>query len=212
MGKKSKGSDFERAVSKQLSLWWTNGERDDVFWRSSQSGGRATVRGRKGTKTANSYGDIGLLDECGAPLLRILILELKRGYGTWSIQDLLDSGPTCKKPKLNEFLAQAARDAEAAGGLWPCVIFKKDLRRPGIVTPLSLWKQLTRSNHNDVFDRPHIIYRNDESQLIMMLLDDFLEWCSPEPFLNGEIECPSKPSAKPCKSSRTVPPRKKSKS
>lgn len=44
-GGKAKGSAFERKVCVALSLWVTNGERKDVFWRSAMSGGRATVRG-----------------------------------------------------------------------------------------------------------------------------------------------------------------------
>ncbi|MBM3120244.1 MAG: hypothetical protein FJ006_12010, partial [Chloroflexi bacterium] len=58
----SKGASFERDISRQLSLWWTHGERDDVFWRSSMSGGRATVRAKKGQKTAYQNGDITATD------------------------------------------------------------------------------------------------------------------------------------------------------
>ena len=46
MGKSQKGGAWEREFSKYLSLWITEGERDDVFWRSSQSGGRATQRAK----------------------------------------------------------------------------------------------------------------------------------------------------------------------
>ena len=67
MAKASKGSAFEREISKSLSLWYTEGERDDIFWRSSQSGGRATTRAKKGKKTAASYGDITALDNRGEP-------------------------------------------------------------------------------------------------------------------------------------------------
>ena len=45
MPKAYKGSEFEREMCKCLSLWWTDSKRDDVFWRSAQSGGRAP-RGR----------------------------------------------------------------------------------------------------------------------------------------------------------------------
>lgn len=40
---KRKGGSFERLVAKELSLMVTQGKRTDVFWRSSLSGGRATV-------------------------------------------------------------------------------------------------------------------------------------------------------------------------
>lgn len=45
MNPKAKGSAFERKICKALSLWVTDGRRQDVFWRSAMSGGRATVRG-----------------------------------------------------------------------------------------------------------------------------------------------------------------------
>lgn len=53
-----KGQDLERSISRQLSLWWSNGEADDWFWRASQSGGRATQRAKKGMRTLNSAGDL----------------------------------------------------------------------------------------------------------------------------------------------------------
>jgi len=40
----AKGGEFERDISRFLSRWWTYGERDDVFWRTSASGARATTR------------------------------------------------------------------------------------------------------------------------------------------------------------------------
>lgn len=43
---KKKGSTFERLICKELSLWVTDEERTDVFWRSAMSGGRATVNSR----------------------------------------------------------------------------------------------------------------------------------------------------------------------
>jgi hypothetical protein len=50
---KQKGGSFERKICKQLSLWITDGKRDDVFWRSAMSGGRATVHGKKNRQAAD---------------------------------------------------------------------------------------------------------------------------------------------------------------
>jgi len=55
---KQKGSAFERKVCKQLSLWVSNGESEDLFWRSAMSGGRATVGARKGKHHVRHAGDI----------------------------------------------------------------------------------------------------------------------------------------------------------
>src|SRR3954464_11883516 len=93
-----KGASFERDLCKRLSLWWTDGERDDVFWRTSQSGGRATSRTKKGKKTKNSYGDICAVDPIGQPLLDLITFEVKRGYNKDSFTDLLD------KPKSSIYM------------------------------------------------------------------------------------------------------------
>ncbi len=75
-----KGFGYERTVCKELSFWWTNDERDDVFWRTSGSGSRATSRMKKGKSTANSYGDIMAIDPIGQPLIDACFIEVKRGY------------------------------------------------------------------------------------------------------------------------------------
>lgn len=46
-GGKQKGGQFERDVCKRLSYWISKGTREDIFWRSAMSGGRATVHGMK---------------------------------------------------------------------------------------------------------------------------------------------------------------------
>lgn len=56
-GGKSKGSSFERKICTRLSLWVTHGKRKDVFWRSSMSGGRATVIRARGGENRQG-GDI----------------------------------------------------------------------------------------------------------------------------------------------------------
>lgn len=56
-GGKSKGSGYERRICKLFSLWLTDGEKEDCLWRSSLSGGRATVAHRKGV-TVRQAGDI----------------------------------------------------------------------------------------------------------------------------------------------------------
>lgn len=57
-GSKAKGAEFERNVCKSLSAWVTHGEREDCFWRSAMSGGRATVGKKKGKDLQYQAGDI----------------------------------------------------------------------------------------------------------------------------------------------------------
>ena len=87
---KSKGSSFEREMAKYVSLWWTDDERDDVFWRTSNSGGRATVRSRSEQETFGQYGDLQATDPIGQPLIDFFSIEIKRGYKGATIADVLD--------------------------------------------------------------------------------------------------------------------------
>lgn len=74
---KQKGSAFERKVCKQLSMWVSHGEREDLFWRSAMSGGRATV-GRKGGKDHSRHaGDISATSVEGHALTDEWYVECK---------------------------------------------------------------------------------------------------------------------------------------
>ena len=44
---KRKGNNYEREMSRRLSLWLSENERDDLIWRTHNSGGRFTTRMKK---------------------------------------------------------------------------------------------------------------------------------------------------------------------
>lgn len=73
---KAKGGAFERKIAKQLSLWITNGEKEDCLWRSSISGGRATVAHRKG-KLVRQAGDLTAVSPEGHALTDRWYIECK---------------------------------------------------------------------------------------------------------------------------------------
>ncbi len=53
---KNKGSSFERATCKALSLWVSDGKKGDLYWRSAMSGGRATVAHRRSIQQSEAAG------------------------------------------------------------------------------------------------------------------------------------------------------------
>ena len=110
-----KGSRWERELCKRFSLWWTLGERDDCFWRTSQSGGRATQRSKKNKTTVNQYGDMAATDAVGQSLIDLLTFEFKRGYNSATIQDLLDKPKTGKPSVYEKWIDKAMEDCIAAG-------------------------------------------------------------------------------------------------
>lgn len=46
-GGSRKGGSYERYVCTLLSLWVSGGKRQDIFWRSAMSGGRANLKTRR---------------------------------------------------------------------------------------------------------------------------------------------------------------------
>lgn len=74
---KNKGSAFEREICKSLSLWVSFGNRNDLYWRSAMSGGRATIQILDNKIAASQAGDISAVDEEGFWLIQDHIIELK---------------------------------------------------------------------------------------------------------------------------------------
>lgn len=181
----AKGASFEREVSKQLSLWWTDGERDDVFWRSSMSGGRATVRGKQGKATANQYGDITATDSIGEPLVSKVVIELKRGYKNWSVMDTLDS-PTPHTTQFHKFLQQVLAACKLADTNHFLLICKRDRRQPIVIMPMWLVEHPYVYVSPELY--PHIYGRvwinGTAIRYCTMLLKDFFKEFMPRYFLD----------------------------
>lgn len=176
-----KGSSFERMVCKELSLWWTVGVRDDVFWRTSGSGARATNRVRDGKETAGAYGDITNTDPVGAPLLKLFCFELKRGYGKWCVLDMIDQRKKKEgnKPCLFvQFWRQARVSAVQSRARYPILIFKRDQRLPCIAFPRSLY--LLLAMYSGKFTAQLLNVCVDEECIGISTLPDFLDYCDPE--------------------------------
>lgn len=72
-----KGGAFEREICKRLSLFMSGKGEDDLFWRSSMSGGRATVKEKTGGRAKNQVGDISAISPAGHPLTDKFLIECK---------------------------------------------------------------------------------------------------------------------------------------
>lgn len=132
-----KGGRFEREIPKLLSMWWTEGERDDVFWRVGGSGGRAKVRGRKGQSTANQHSDICATDSCGESLTKFMAIELKCGYNDVTFHNLLErSEDQVKGHKLFEWIEQVQEAQKQSGAMTWCIIHKRDRHNAIMIVPI----------------------------------------------------------------------------
>lgn len=125
MNTKQKGNNFERDMSRMLSLWWTGGKRDDAIWRSASSGALTTVG--KGRYLAHT-GDFAATDGEAELLFKHVIIEAKRGYSKYSVQDLVDvpekSRATNPVWEMLTKLITACREQRKTGLL----LWKKDRR------------------------------------------------------------------------------------
>lgn len=183
---KGKGSAFERQIAKDLSKWWTAGERDDIFWRSQTSGGRATQRKKSGKTTANQEGDLTTMDPIGQPLIDQVSIELKCGYPAFTIEGLINR-QRLKKSVLKQFVEQCKRETEGTKRIW-WLIVKQNLRQELLIFPPAFqeWlriKGLTRWRKLD-----HIILRFENEVVCVVRFYEMLEIMKPELFKERSIK------------------------
>lgn len=140
---KRKGGAFERLIASKLSEWWTNGKHDDYFWRSAGSGGRATVRGRRGKNTSGHASDIAATCGYAEPLTKLLVFEAKRGYSKDTIHDIFDHHPDRKSlTQYQEWFEQATLAAKYGKVPFWMVIHQRNGRDIMSYVPAKLIKLL----------------------------------------------------------------------
>ena len=137
----AKGSSYEREICNKLSSWWVPG-RTDIFWRSAGSGARAKVRGRKGHNTVGQHGDICATDPCGDHLTRALTIEIKRGYSSSTIADVLDRSRGAAQQQIECFLQQTMESAAQAKSISWLLIVRRDRRDAIVFMPIKLMQKL----------------------------------------------------------------------
>lgn len=185
-----KGSDFERKLCKIFSLWWTNNERDDVFWRTSQSGGRATERQKKGKKTAGSYGDMESKHTISKPFEKTFLVEFKKGYNK-DISTLILIDGRQKEPVLLKWWKKNEQIRLQCTRPYSLLIFQRDHRHPCIMMTNELFSKLEM--YCGKWEQSNIIQINfvkDSLNLTIIPFYPFLEWCDSESmklFIEGLI-------------------------
>lgn len=181
----AKGGDFERSFARALSLWWTHGESDSVFWRVNASGGRARVRAKTNRRTDNQYGDICAVEASGHPLMAKTVWELKRGYGKWSPFDELDRSGRMKDQPFLMFWKQLMQAVEDSGNpnTHPFMVWRRDQRAACIA--MQTRTGLFIRNHVKGQGNPppvHAFLLTSTVKVVLMPLAVFFEWCPPEVF------------------------------
>lgn len=185
--KKEKGLIHEWKICKSLSLWYTKGKRDDIFYPTSSSGARATKRMKDNISTANSCGDVGALDHIGFSIIEQYIFELKSGYSKGppsqqiQIVELLDNRNK-KLPILIQWIKKLKKEAKKHNRKHPVLIFRRDRKDSCIVFFDYTWEMI-RSNNQREFtmnDGPSVMIGYKKYNLFVLRLLDFFYWCEPQ--------------------------------
>ena len=186
-----KGGNFERQVSRQLSLWWTQDleiPRDDIFWRN---------RLRRTTKTPTAEAQLGDLkadDPIGAPLTETFNIECKDGYSKnrgskkfknipWDLLEGIDyterkGRKESYQPTILSFWGQCLRDSKISDRL-PWLIFKRDYHVPISVIERRVYNTLEKWQGDG--ETSYIIYVTGKyDDLFLFRLEQFLDWLQPD--------------------------------
>lgn len=157
MNSKSKGNRFEREISKRLSLWFSNGESDDLFWRTASSGGRFTQRFKKGKNTVNQAGDITNTCADSEEFSKYFLIECK-SYKDIKLWTLL-TGIEVKDSVLEWWNLTKKKSSEL--NKIPVLITRQN-RKPDL---------LITNNHMPQLISPNAVFKSD---IFVYKLDDFL--------------------------------------
>lgn len=160
MNGKNKGSSFERDISKKLSLWISEGKRDDLLWRSQSSGGRWTQRNKKGLKTENQVGDIASTNEESKWFVDKFIVECKsyKDINLWSII-------TKSKGTIIDWLDTILEQCEKEGKI-PFLIVKEN-NKPILV--------ITHSIEGSILYNSELRFDYKEEEIFVYKLENILK-------------------------------------
>lgn len=192
MAKKSKkGSKYERDMSRKLSLWFSENESEDWYWRSAGSGSRATTRAKQGKQTTGHGGDIAATCAEAEPLTQLFAIEIKRGYASSTIHDLLDRSEKSALQQFEKFVIQAYNAHVQQKTYSWMLITRRDQRQALVSLPTVVFQRLRSFAVDHTVVPPcasHVAgYRFDNGvevkpewfQISTVLLDDFIEYVLP---------------------------------
>jgi len=163
-GGKVKGNIFEIEISKKISLLLSEGERDDILWKSQNSGGRHTTRMKDGIETYGQDGDLTAVHPNGILFREIISVEAKhyKDLGLWSLF-------TETKECLLDFWKQAYMQGKSAKKI-PVLIAKQNFK-PVLFVTHSLIKQFI---YEPKVCEPKSRFYIPEGPIDIYFFDDFL--------------------------------------
>ena len=175
-GSPAKGSAWERAVAKELSLWLTNNERDDIFARNATSGAAFTIASKRGKSTSRMPGDLMAAHPLAFEFLNKISVECKHMASLALENYLFDFSGRSPMTKIVKLAEEQAKSV----GLAYMIIAKQNRRDPLILVPWDLGQMLVTSA--SAVPNYHLIHRNN---VLIMSFKDMVTMCDPWHFLNS---------------------------
>ena len=201
-----KGQNFERDIARYLSLWWTDGNDADVFWRNKV---------RKTSKTPEAerqMGDLTTTKTIGLPFIEMFNIELKSGYSKtrlknlqkrneeankkraekgkdpialsvrntpWDLLEIIDSKQKDENFVILQFWNQCKTDAELSCRI-PLLIFKRDYHEEVVVINTSDFDDII-DHIGNLFSKRLVLCLNDNEIILTFYQpSDFFNWLRPE--------------------------------
>ena len=133
---KIKGDNYERIISKKLSIWLSKGENDDLFWRTQGSGSRHTTRYKKNLTLEGQSGDVASVRSgVSEEFLKVFCVEIKfyKDINLWGIV-------TKSKVGLLGFWKQADEQAKRVNKM-PILIVKQNYK-PALLISNKIFNKL----------------------------------------------------------------------
>jgi len=122
-------------------MWLSRGERDDLFWRSAMSGGRATVGKQKGVMRDSQLGDVSSLlsrgdaaEKRAAKLMRSCVIECKF-LATIRLEAFLVDGQGPVRDAWEQCL-------NADPQRFPFLVMKQNRRPAMVITAMQMFDKL----------------------------------------------------------------------
>ncbi|KKN90065.1 hypothetical protein LCGC14_0231780 [marine sediment metagenome] len=167
-GGNPKGGEFERKTCKELSLWISDGERDDLFWRSAMSGGRATLSLKKDKLASSQAGDVSAIDVLGHLFIGTFVVECKF-YKDLELHKLFFGGKT----GIVSFWWKAKKEAKAHGKV-PFMVAKQNFM-PTILCLDTRGSEIYENDNHDSHIDDILMAYFPEWDLFIYIWDEFLE-------------------------------------
>lgn len=171
---KVKGGNYEREISKNLSLWLSGGENDDLFWRTQNSGGRYTTRYKKKLTLEGQSGDIASVrGNISNEFLKTFCVEIKfyKDINIWGFI-------TKAKDGVLDFWKQAYEQSKQAGRE-PILIVKQNYK-PALLISNKIFNKILIKNFKL---KPELEVNLLRQKIFIWKLEDILD-IDPKKFMS----------------------------